>query len=181
MRSAALACLLATLSVTGLEGRQDNTQTLETIHVQGSVYTLQNPTGDGNVGVFVGADGVLLVDAQFAPRSEAIVSAVRELSTQEISFLVICWVRELVQWRTQKNISAGRSTWSPVLFSTWQPWPVSCRRPGVLRTPCHLPGGWPKQMRTMMMYSRNSSSRFNNRHPHRPVPPSRTTTGMERD
>ena len=88
MRSAALACLLATLSVTGLEGRQDNTQTLETIHVQGSVYTLQNPTGDGNVGVFVGADGVLLVDAQFAPRSEAIVSAVRELSTQEISFLV---------------------------------------------------------------------------------------------
>ena len=79
MRSAALACLLATLSVTGLEGKQDNTQTLKTIHVQGSVYTLQNPTGDGNVGVFVGADGVLLVDAQFAPRSEAIVSAVLPL------------------------------------------------------------------------------------------------------
>jgi len=87
MRSAVLACFLATLCVAELEATQ-NTQPLATIHVQGSVYTLQNPTGDGNVGVFVGADGVLLVDAQFAPRSEAIVGAVRELSTQEISFLV---------------------------------------------------------------------------------------------
>ena len=87
MRSAALACLLAILCVAGLEATQ-NTQPLETIHVQGSVYSLQNPTGDGNVGFFVGSDGVLLVDAQFAPLSEAIVGAVREVSTQEISFLV---------------------------------------------------------------------------------------------
>lgn len=87
MRSAALACLLAILCVAGLEATQ-NTQPLETIHVQGSVYSLQNPTGDGNVGFFVGSDGVLLVDAQFAPLSEAIVGAVRGVSTQEISFLV---------------------------------------------------------------------------------------------
>ena len=49
---------------------------LETIHVAGNVYMLQTPTAGGNIGVFVGPDGVLLVDDQFSPIPDSIVAAV---------------------------------------------------------------------------------------------------------
>ncbi len=56
--------------------------------VAGNVYMVQRPGGGGNVGVFVGPDGVLLVDSLFAPLSEKLVAAVREVSDQEIQFLL---------------------------------------------------------------------------------------------
>ena len=37
---------------------------------------LQTPTAGGNIGVFIGPEGVLIVDDQFAPLSESIVSAI---------------------------------------------------------------------------------------------------------
>ncbi|MCH7531765.1 MAG: MBL fold metallo-hydrolase [Gemmatimonadetes bacterium] len=68
--------------------RQDRPPALETIHVAGNVYMLQTPTAGGNIGVFTGPDGVLLVDDQFAPLSESIISAVSEISDTEIRFLI---------------------------------------------------------------------------------------------
>lgn len=59
---------------------------IKTTKVEGNIYYLEGR--GGNIGVLVGEDGVLLVDNQFAPLSEKIKAAVKEISDAEISFLV---------------------------------------------------------------------------------------------
>ncbi len=61
---------------------------LTTVPVAGRVHMLQRPGGGGNVGVFAGPDGVLLVDSLFAPLADRLVAAVREVSDGEIRFLI---------------------------------------------------------------------------------------------
>jgi glyoxylase-like metal-dependent hydrolase (beta-lactamase superfamily II) len=61
---------------------------LRTVPVAGRVHMIQRPDGFANVGVFVGDEGVLLVDSQFEPHAKDLVSAVRELSDGEIQFLI---------------------------------------------------------------------------------------------
>ncbi len=56
--------------------------------VAGNVYMIQRPGGGGNVGVFVGPDGVLLVDSLFAPLSDKLGAAVRQVTSDQIHFLV---------------------------------------------------------------------------------------------
>ena len=46
---------------------------LEIVPVAGQVHMIQRPGGGGNVGVFAGPDGVLLVDSLFAPLAERLV------------------------------------------------------------------------------------------------------------
>ena len=72
--------------------------------VSGSVYMVQRPGGGGNVGVFVGAEGVLLVDSLFAPLSEKLVAAVRSVSPSDIRFLI----------NTHTNTIAWRSPTIPL-------------------------------------------------------------------
>jgi len=61
---------------------------LSIIPVAGNVYMVQRPGGGGNIGVQVGFDGVLLVDSLFAPLTDKLVSAVKQVSDEEIRFLV---------------------------------------------------------------------------------------------
>ena len=61
---------------------------LTTVPVAGQVHMIQRPGGGGNVGVFAGPDGVLLVDSLFAPLAERLVAAVRRVSAGEIRFLI---------------------------------------------------------------------------------------------
>ena len=61
---------------------------LTTVHVAGNVHMIRRPDGFANVGVFVGEEGVLLVDSQFQPHSEDLVAQVRKLTDGEIRFLV---------------------------------------------------------------------------------------------
>jgi glyoxylase-like metal-dependent hydrolase (beta-lactamase superfamily II) len=61
---------------------------LNTVPVAGNVHMIQRPDGFANVGVFVGEEGVLLVDSQFEPHAEDLVAAVRKLSDGEIRFLI---------------------------------------------------------------------------------------------
>ena len=61
---------------------------LTTTHVAGNVYMVQRPGGGGNVGAFVGPDGVLLVDSLFAPLADRLVAAVRKITDREIRFLL---------------------------------------------------------------------------------------------
>ncbi len=61
---------------------------LTPVHAAGRVYMVQRPGGGGNVGAFVGPDGVLLVDSLFAPMAPALVAAVRQVSDREIRFLI---------------------------------------------------------------------------------------------
>ena len=61
---------------------------LTTTHVAGKVYVVQRPGGGGNVGAFVGFDGVLLVDSLFAPLADRLVDAVRTVTDRDIRFLI---------------------------------------------------------------------------------------------
>ena len=54
--------------------------------VQGTVHYLEG--SGGNIGVSVGADGVLMVDNQFAPLSDKIVAAIGTLSDGPIRFVI---------------------------------------------------------------------------------------------
>ena len=61
---------------------------LSIVPVAGNVYMVQRPGGGGNIGVFVGPEGVLLVDALFEQLSEQLVAAVKEVTDSEIRFLI---------------------------------------------------------------------------------------------
>ena len=67
-------------------GRNFDAVEVETKQVQGNIYMLVG--AGGNVTVQVGADGVLLVDTQFAPMAPKILAAVRRLSDKPIRYII---------------------------------------------------------------------------------------------
>ena len=44
--------------------------------------------GGGNIGLCVGNDGVLMIDDQFAPLSEKINNAIKDITNQDIKYLI---------------------------------------------------------------------------------------------
>jgi cyclase len=63
----------------------ENTQ-IQTIPVADGVYMLMGE--GGNIGVSVGDDGVFLIDDEYAPLTDKVLSAVEELSDQPVRFLI---------------------------------------------------------------------------------------------
>src|SRR5271168_1622407 len=59
---------------------------IETVKLAPNFYVL-NGQG-GAIGVLTGPDGVLMVDSQFAPLTEKIVAAVKQVSNAPIKFLI---------------------------------------------------------------------------------------------
>ena len=59
---------------------------IKTNKVAGNFYTLEGQ--GGTIGVLAGPDGVLMVDAQFAPLGDKIVAAIKQISDGRIRFLV---------------------------------------------------------------------------------------------
>jgi cyclase len=70
------------------QGNQFEGVELTVVPVAGNVHMVMRPGGGGNVGVFAGPEGVLLVDSLFAPLAERLVAAVREISDGDIRFLI---------------------------------------------------------------------------------------------
>jgi cyclase len=67
--------------------QQDFSQVqIKTTKIGPSFYTLEGQ--GGTIGALVGPDGVFLVDSQFAPLTEKIVAAVKQISPTPIKFLV---------------------------------------------------------------------------------------------
>src|SRR5947207_15860438 len=58
---------------------------IKTTKIAGSFYTLEGQ--GGTIGVLAGPDGVLMVDAQFAPLSDKTVGAIKQISDGRIRFL----------------------------------------------------------------------------------------------
>jgi cyclase len=89
MKKSLAACVVLLLCVAVARGQQNQNFNNVEIHVlpaQGNVYML---VGAGsNITVQTGSDGVLIVDAQYAPLSEKILAAVRTLSSGPIRYLV---------------------------------------------------------------------------------------------
>ena len=61
---------------------------LQIYHVQGQVYMIQRPGGGGNIGAFIGNEGVLLVDSLFAPMTGNLVETIGEVTNDDIRFLI---------------------------------------------------------------------------------------------
>jgi glyoxylase-like metal-dependent hydrolase (beta-lactamase superfamily II) len=59
---------------------------IKTTKVASNFYTLEGQ--GGTIGVLTGPDGVLMVDAQFAPLSDKIVAAIKQISDGRIRFLI---------------------------------------------------------------------------------------------
>jgi glyoxylase-like metal-dependent hydrolase (beta-lactamase superfamily II) len=75
------------LHTSGIAVAQDFDEVEIIVHpVAGQVYYIEGR--GGNIGLFVGDDGVFLVDDQFAPLTDKIVAAIRPLSDRPIRFLV---------------------------------------------------------------------------------------------
>ncbi len=83
----------AVIAAVGLAGaataaqQQDFSQVqIKTTKIGPSFYTLEGQ--GGTIGVLTGPDGVFMVDAQFAPLTDKIVAAIRQISDGRIRFLV---------------------------------------------------------------------------------------------
>jgi len=59
---------------------------IKTTKLSGNFYTLEGQ--GGMIGVLAGPDGVFMVDAQFAPLTDKIVAAIKQISTAPIRFVV---------------------------------------------------------------------------------------------
>ncbi|MFQ5607702.1 MAG: MBL fold metallo-hydrolase, partial [Candidatus Zixiibacteriota bacterium] len=60
--------------------------TIKATHVRGGVYMLEGR--GGNIGVSIGADGIMLIDDQFAPLAEKIEQALAEIGGGELRFVL---------------------------------------------------------------------------------------------
>lgn len=67
------------------QGRFDNVK-IETVKLTDNIYMLLG--AGGNIGVSVGKDEVFVIDDQFAPLTDKIVAAIKQLSDKPIQFLV---------------------------------------------------------------------------------------------
>jgi len=59
---------------------------IKTTKISNNFYTLEGQ--GGMIGVLAGPDGVLMVDTQFAPLTDKIVAAVKQISNQPIRFVI---------------------------------------------------------------------------------------------
>ena len=86
----AVACIAVLVATAGGQGQGDPFAgvELEIVPAAGQVHMVTRPGGGGNIGVFAGDDGVLLVDSLFAPLADRLVGAVRRVSDRPIRFLI---------------------------------------------------------------------------------------------
>jgi len=81
------ACVLAMMPVAANAQAPDMSQVqIKTTKISNNFYTLEGQ--GGMIGVLAGPDGVLMVDTQFAPLTDKIVAAVKQISNQPIKYVI---------------------------------------------------------------------------------------------
>src|SRR3954452_17210809 len=87
MKRMTTAAAVVGLLATGHAQQPDMSQVqIKTTKIAANFYTLEGQ--GGTIGVLAGPDGVLMVDAQFAPLGDKIVAAIKQISDGRIRFLV---------------------------------------------------------------------------------------------
>jgi glyoxylase-like metal-dependent hydrolase (beta-lactamase superfamily II) len=87
MKALALAAALVLVPGAALAQPQDFSQVqIKTTKIAGNFYTLEG--SGGTIGVLAGPDGVLMVDAQYAPLGDKILAAIKQISDGRIRFLI---------------------------------------------------------------------------------------------
>jgi cyclase len=79
-------CLFLMLGLHGLYAQSFDTVRIRPVKVVDNIYMLKG--SGGNIGVFFGKDGTLMIDDQFAPLSNKINGAIKTLDPGEIRFLI---------------------------------------------------------------------------------------------
>jgi glyoxylase-like metal-dependent hydrolase (beta-lactamase superfamily II) len=90
-RPSARTCIVAAWLASGafaqfLFGQQPDSGTLEVLQVQPNFYMIAG--AGGNIGVQIGPDGVVLVDAGTQQASNAVIAAIRRLTDQPIRYII---------------------------------------------------------------------------------------------
>ena len=81
------ALVIGLASAAGAQQQQDfSAVQIKATKLADNFYTLEGQ--GGMIGVLVGPDGVFMVDSQFAPLTEKIVAAIKQISDRPIKFLV---------------------------------------------------------------------------------------------
>jgi glyoxylase-like metal-dependent hydrolase (beta-lactamase superfamily II) len=82
------ACALAASQAFAQPQRDVDFDAVEvSVHsISGNIYYLEG--SGGNIGLSIGEDGIVMVDAQFAPLTEKVVAAIRTMSDAPIRFLI---------------------------------------------------------------------------------------------
>ena len=80
-----LLVVMICISIANAQSRFDDV-VIKTNKVTENIYMLEG--SGGNIGVFVGDDGVFMIDDQYAPLSEKIKAAIAELSDKPVKYLV---------------------------------------------------------------------------------------------
>ena len=84
---AATALVIGLAAAAGAQQQQDfSAVQIKATKLADNFYTLEGQ--GGMIGALVGPDGVFMVDSQFAPLTEKIVAAIKQLSDRPIKFLV---------------------------------------------------------------------------------------------
>ena len=88
MRTVFVGAGLVALCALSADAQQPDFSKVEikTTKIAGNFYTLEGQ--GGTIGVLAGPDGVFMVDTQFAPLSEKINAAIRQISDKPIKFIV---------------------------------------------------------------------------------------------
>jgi cyclase len=87
MKRIAIAACISILAATAVFAQQDFSKVeIKTTKLAGNLYMLEGQ--GGAIGVLTGADGVLMVDSQFAPLTERIVAAIKAVDSGPIRFLI---------------------------------------------------------------------------------------------
>lgn len=68
------------------QGRDFSAVEIKTHKVADTIYMLEG--AGGNIGISAGADGVFMIDDQYAPLTDKILAAIREISDKDIRFLI---------------------------------------------------------------------------------------------
>jgi cyclase len=72
--------------IEGVQQRQQQEVTIKTTKVNGNVYMLEGQ--GGNIGVSSGADGLVMIDTQFAPLAPRIKAALKALGSEKPKFVL---------------------------------------------------------------------------------------------
>ena len=80
------AAVVAGATAIGAQQQDFSKVEIKTTKVAGNFYTLEGQ--GGTIGILAGPDGVLMVDTQFAPLSDKIIAAIKQISDGRIRFLI---------------------------------------------------------------------------------------------
>jgi cyclase len=139
LTSVAVAAVVAAASVPVIAQQDFSQVQIKTTKISGNFYTLEG--SGGTIGVLAGPDGVLMVDAQFAPLSDKIVAAIKQISDGRIRYLINTHVHGDHTGGNENIGKAGATIFARenLRARLIKPAPLANGQPGVPTAPIGLP------------------------------------------